>query len=216
MISNITSSGNNKKDEIKKLKNKNNDEDNSNPKDIIFLKNIVNDSYPHLWYIDQFTVFKSINNILCLIYANKNKSIISYNIIENKKLNEIKNAHQKYINKFRYYLDNINKRDLIISISSDDNNLKLWHISINNTELILNINNIYNFGYLESACFLINNNESYIITCNISNQESIKVFDFKGNKIKEINDSKDISYFIDIYCDNNLFKNYIITGMKKM
>ena len=78
--------------------------------------------------------------------------------------------------------------------------------------MILNIINIYKFDYLQSACFLINNYESSIITCNISNQEPIKVFDFKGNKKKEINDSKDISYFIDVYYDNNLFKNYIITS----
>ena len=54
------------------------------------------------------------------------------------------------------------------------------------------------------------NNQNYIATCN--DEDSIKVFDFKGNKIKEINDSKDSAFFIDIYYDNNLFKNYIITG----
>ena len=47
------------------------------------------------------------------------------------------------------------------------------------------------------------------------NNESMKVFDLKGNKIKEINDSKDTVYYIDVYYDNNLFKNYIITGNEK-
>ena len=160
-----------------KIENKENNEYNSNPKDIIFFNNIVNDSYSDDYLIDKFIVFKSINKILYLIYANWNKSIISYNIIENKKINEIKNAHKEYITKFRYYLDYINKRDLIISISANDKNLKIWNIK--NFELILNNKNTYNYGILESACFLINNNESYIITCNISNQESIKVFYFE-------------------------------------
>ena len=41
---------------------------------------------------------------------------------------EIKNAHDRDIINFRHHLDIINKRDLIISISSDDNDLKLWDV----------------------------------------------------------------------------------------
>ena len=37
------------------------------------------------------------------------------------------------------------------------------------------------------------------------------VFDFKGNKIKEINNSNDSTDFIDIYYDNKSSKNYILT-----
>jgi WD40 repeat protein len=73
-----------------------------------------------------------------------------------------------------------------------------------------------NYGYLNSACFLNDNNKSYIIVCfaiyNTNESEPIKVFDFKGNKIKEINDSKDSAYYIDNYYDNDLLKNYILTG----
>ena len=86
-----------------------------------------------------FSAFKSINNIIYIIYANIYKSIISYNLIENKKINEIKNDHENEITGFRYYLDKINKRDLIISISGIDINLKLWNI--NKWESLLNIKN---------------------------------------------------------------------------
>ena len=186
--------------------------DNSNPQDIIFLNNIINDSYSNYRFVDTFCVFTSINNILYLIYSNENNSIISYNLIDNKKINIIRNAHDKYICSFRHFLDNIKMRDLIMSISSDDNNIKLWNII--NLELILNIQSIYNNGALYSACFLNNNNQNYIITSNsyISSQESIKVLDFKGNLIQEINDSKDDVFFIDIYYDNDLFKNFILTS----
>jgi len=186
--------------------------DNSNPQDIFFLSNIINDSYSNYRFVDTFCVFTSINNILYLIYSNENNSIISYNLIDNKIINIIRNAHDKYICSFRHFLDNIEMRDLILSISSDDNNIKLWNI--NNLELILNIQSIYNNGVLYSACFLNNNNQNYIITSNsyISTKESIKVFDFKGNQIKEINDSKDDVFFIDIYYDNDLFKNFILTS----
>ena len=87
------------------------------------MKDIVNDSYAHYWLDNVFTVFKSVNNIILLIYSTFDKSIISYNIYENKKLNEIKNAHQRNITNLSHFLDN--KTDLIISISNDDNILKL-------------------------------------------------------------------------------------------
>ena len=42
--------------------------------------------------------------------------------------------------------------------------------------------------------------------------EFIKVYDLNGNKIKEINDSKNCILFIDTYYDSKLAKNYIIIG----
>ena len=54
-----------------------------------FLKDLVNDSYSFVWLNDSFTVFKSINDIFVLIYTNKSNSLIFYDIIENRKINEI-------------------------------------------------------------------------------------------------------------------------------
>ena len=71
---------------------------------------------------------KYINDITD-IYIDKKNSIISYDIINNRKINEIKNAHKEYITYLRYYLDNINNRDLFISISYINNNIKLWNIN---------------------------------------------------------------------------------------
>jgi len=75
-------------------------------------------------------IFNSINNILFLIYINKvYNNIILYDINNKNKINEIKVAHDDYIAGFRHYLD-INKRDLLMSISSENNNIKLWDIII--------------------------------------------------------------------------------------
>jgi len=41
---------------------------------------------------------------------------------------EIK-MHKQYITNLRHYLNNINKRDLIISISAQSNNIKLWNLN---------------------------------------------------------------------------------------
>ena len=99
----------------KEIKNLNSD---LNPKNIKYVKNIINDSFA-FDILENFSVFKSIDNILYLIYTNLNKSIISYNLINNKKINEIKNAHNEFITSFRHYLDIINKRDLIINIRNE-------------------------------------------------------------------------------------------------
>ena len=175
---------------------------------IEFLEDLVNDSYSPLWLDNTFCAFKSINNILYLIYSNINRSIISFDLINSIKINEIKNAHKRYITNFRYYLDSINNRDLFISISCDDNNIKLWNVY--NFECLLDIKNINQGGYLDSACFLMDNNQNFIITSNNRYSELIKVYDFKGNKIKDINNSEEGIVFIDTYYDKKLFKNFII------
>ena len=182
---------------------------------IQLLSDIVSDSYAYFNINHSFCAFKSINNILYLIYANKNKSIICYNLNNQKKINEIKNCHNEYITNFRHYLDKMNKRDLIMSISAKDNNIKVWNI--NNWDCFINITNINKGGFLNSSCFLNEGNQIYIITSNYnpnSTNESIKVFDFYGQKIKEINKSKEKIFFIDTYYDKILSKNYIITGNK--
>ena len=186
-----------------------------NVNNINYINKITNDSYAYVALDNTFCFFKSINDILFLIYSNKDKSIIIYNLIENKIVKEIKKAHDKYITNFRHYLDIINKRDLIISISKDDNNLKLWDLK--NWNLLFDFKNIYDIGCLDSACFLNDNNIIYILTSNsIPNNkglsEPIKEYDIKGNLIKEIKNSNIRTFFIDCYYDEKLSKNYIITG----
>ena len=190
--------------------------DNLNPKELKYSKDITKDSYSDYILDNTFCIFKSINNdLIYLIYSNKKISIISYNLIDNKKIIEIKNAHQNLITNFRYHLDKTNEKDLILSISADDNNIKLWLFS--NFECITNIKNINENGKLYSACFLNDNYRDYIITSqsrkylgNIS--ELIKVFDFNGKKVREINNSGDRTNFIDTFYDNKKSKIYIITG----
>ena len=91
-------------------------------KDIEFFNNITKDSYAYGGVDNTFSIFESIDNIIYLIYANEKLSIICYDLIKDQKINEIKKAHKKYITNFTYNIDEKNKRDLILSISFDDNN----------------------------------------------------------------------------------------------
>ena len=68
---------------------------------------------------------------------------------------------------------------------------------------------------MESSCFLCFENNNYILTtnCNYDNiSETIKIYDFKGNKLNELNESNYIIKYIDTYYDIKLNKTYIITG----
>ena len=205
--------------EINRIDNKNspkidNNVNNTNNKNLTFLYDIVNDAYFNICLANSFSVFKSINDILYLIYSNQNKSIILYDIMVNKKIKEIKNAHEEYITNFRYYLDKIDTRDLILSTSDNDNNIKLWNIYNNDIECLLNIKNVNDNGYLYSACILNEEDNYYIISSNANSGdcEYIKVFDFYGYKIKEINNSNDETFYIDTFYDNKLSKIFILTG----
>ena len=185
----------------------------TNPTNIEYYSDLTKDSYCQYSFLDNiFNIFKSINNILYLIYTNEMKSIFFYDLINNQKINEIKKAHKMTIFNIRHHLDIINKRDLIISISFG-NNIKLWNI--NNLECLFYFNHIYDCGTIYSACFINDNNKNYIITSNSdfpSNFGMIKIYDFEGNKIKEINESNDSTFFIDIFYDKKICKNFIITG----
>ena len=178
---------------------------------IEYIKDLTKDSFAYEESVNSFCIIKTIDDLLIIIYATRSQSIISFDLINEQKIKEIENAHDKPITNFRYHFDKTNKRDLTLSVSSFGNNLKLW--DIRNWQCLLNIapnNNPWIF----SACFLNDNNKIFILTSNWwkSNSESIKAYDIKGNKIKEINDSNDGTFFIESYYDNKLSKNYILSG----
>ena len=203
----------NKDKDKNEIKINNNNPNKEKIKDIQILKEFNIDSFTDCYLDNTFTVFKSVNDILNLIYTDKSNSIVSYDLVNNKIINEIKNAHNDLITSFRHFLDNNNKEDLIISISSEDNCLKLWNI--NNLECLLNLQSVNKEGFLFSACMLNNLGTNYIITSNCmwnNTPEAIKVFDLNGKKIKEIKDSIDAILFLDIYYDKKLCKNYIVSG----
>ena len=200
----------NKKRKIINNKKNYNDTSNLYPQDICCFENFITDAYNSYGYNNTFCVFKSINGIILLIYAKKNKSIIIYNLTEFKIVSEIKKAHKKYIKRVSHFLDQVNKRDLVMSMTGISNNIKIW--DINYLELIVNIKNINKHNELISTCFLIDNNQIYILASYSFECSNLKVFDLKGNIHKKIDNCKEVAYYISTYYDDKLGKNYIITG----
>ncbi len=231
------------KKSIKNFNNKNNiieiNKSNINPNNIQYLKNLRNDLYSHFYEIEQyynsFIIFKSINDILYLIYA-VGYSIYLYDLIDNVIICKLIKAHDKHIVIFRYCFDKINKRDLILSLSHRDC-IKLWDINKLECLLKLQFDNIktmilFNEYYYYSICFLIDNEQIYICTSigkfniltKLFNGKKIRIFDLNGKIKKEIGESENILYvyqnleigifYMDYYYDNKTTKNYIITSNK--
>ena len=92
-------------------------------------------------------VFKSIDDILYFIYSKKT-SFISYDLINNKKINEIKDDKGACITNLKHYLHQEKRQDIVIS-KSITNILKLWKIK--NRECILKIERINIKGDLRFA-----------------------------------------------------------------
>ena len=202
--------------EIEKLKKELNQmkqiyQENKGPQNLTELSQITKDSYSDDVSDNTFTVFKSIQDYIFLIYSTKNKSIICYDLIGQKKLVEIKNSHQDFITNFRHFLDKKNKRDIVMTISCADRNIKLWDTF--NWECILDLKGIYPEGFIYSSSFLDDSRDNYIITSNYNYYNSpgcLKVYNFEKKLIKEITSSNENTSYVDTYYDGK--NNYIITG----
>ena len=118
------------KEEIKKYEKK---LKKTNPYDFELLNNLIKSEINFRVY-NTFEIFNSIGGYICLVYAykieDKYNSIATYDITDCKILCIMKNVHKEDITNFRHYLDKANNRDLILSISAANNNVKMWDINI--------------------------------------------------------------------------------------
>ena len=174
---------------------------------------VTKNSYGCFDLDNTFDVFRTVNDLLMLVYSTKSKSIICYDLVNFCILTEIKTCHNAFITNIRHFINKNNKIDIIISISDRDNNLKVW--DINNCECILNIFHANNSGFLCSACLINEDNNIYILSSNCNTfgeNEKIKIYDLKGKIINQINDSNEKTYFIDTFYDTLSNKRFILTG----
>ena len=180
------------------------------PLEFYFSKDLIKEN---LGLNSIFITFDSINDILTLIYVTKDYSIISYDIVQNKKLNIIKSP-QKDICNLKHCLDNKNKRDLILSQSSY-NNIKIWNL--NNYQCILNLKEMeIDYVSVSQVSFMNHKNNIYIVLSKAPFPSPIcKLFDLFGIQLKEINFESNINY-ITTYNDDDLTKTYIIISFSSM
>lgn len=163
---------------------------------------------------NSFCAFKSIvNDYFYLVYiwkGGKGYLLIIYDLINNQKLNEIK---QDFLDNIKHYEDFKNKRDIVLSFSTIDRNLKIWNI--NNCSIICEIQfpNKINNQYLYSCCLLKESNQQFSIVLSLS-EEPIQIFDLNGNKKKVFKNSISSGgiSFLGVYYSNTPQKKYVLMG----
>ena len=188
---------------------------------INFPKNLTYDAFTYYNYTNTFLIFNSINNNkLFLVFTTQEKNVKIYDIIDKKLVLEIRNSTEdnKQITNFRHFYDEYNKRDLIMFIIGIKNCIKIWDAY--NWECILELKNIYKEGNIYSSLILNDNikNDLYIIASNCTlfkDSQPLKIYDLKGNFIKDIPDSNSKTFFLDIFHDIRHSKKYIISVNKE-
>ena len=185
-------------------------------KKVKLIGDLSKNSFAEFGLDNVFAVFNSVEKIPFLIYTTKEYSLIFFNLNEMIITKEIRKAHDDYISNINHFFDKESNKDIIMSVSYKNNNIKLWEL--NTYSQISNIKKINSHSLLLSACFLRNEDEKYIVTSNgdintkIKKFDPIKLYDFNGNKKKEINNSNFNTNFITTYYDKKTFDYYIISG----
>ena len=142
---------------------------------------------------------------------NYNYNIVIYNILTNKKTNNIYDAHSGSINNIKHYYSSSLKKHFLLS--SNQQEVKLWNITSSKTfTKELHINNVNNNdGYsCYCSCLLFKNDDYFILTGGnkTKNGYGIKIFN-KGENIKSINGSGlEYIYYIEATYINN--KPYVL------
>ena len=171
---------------------------------------IIKDSFCPIEIDNSFVIFES-KKCSYIVYATIDKSIISYNLSNKKIDKKINNAHNEHITNFYYCYNNIINKELIMSISYKDTNLKIWNFKT--WDCILNIQKVYSQGFIYAACFLNKQNNFYFVTSNYEENkftDSIKIFDYNQNIIKVINGSEFNVFSIKVLYNNE--DTYIIAS----
>ena len=179
-----------------------------NPQYIKCIKKI-SDSFGnyHCYVYDGICFFISKNNEYVLGYIDSTyKSIIYYDINNDKEIKRINNAHENYIYIIKYY--DYHLYDIILS-SSYNNDVKIWNY--NESLNILTINNIFNNNYVFSSALLFDNNSFYVLCPGYN--DYIKVYNSSGNLYKNLGNNDEDRRYIEI--DEINENKYIISGGNK-
>ena len=127
------------KKEIQEIK-----DENINPQNFKFKKNISNNLFSEGVYNNIACIFTSFHDDKVYIaygFESKNKTfnLNCYDIINDRYFSIFKDLHKNYFYSCRYFLDEENKRDLIITVSLDKH-VKVVNFKIEKSELIFDIN----------------------------------------------------------------------------
>ena len=161
------------------------------------------------WANDQFCVFETLKNEFYLIFKIDLK-IKCVNLEQMSLINDFNIIAKKSITCIRHYNKIIKNKDLILICFLNEIKIFDFYDDFKN---IISIDNKKNVIYLlyNSAILLNNLNKNYIIVSNF-NGKNLELFDFNGKLIKNLCFDKKGIHFIDVFYDNQMNKNFIVTN----
>ena len=190
---------------IKTINNKLNEieDEKINPSSFQFVKNISSELFNINVYNNRACIFSSYqdDNVYIVYGVVLSLNLECYDVLNNKKIIIIKQLHKDSFDSCRYFLDDIQKRDLIIT-SSLDSHVKLVNFKKEKSEIILDLNfETTKDAIINTVCFF---KESIIVP--FSREGKVKFYSLNSDYIGELEDAGFILGLNKYYLEtNNLY-----------
>ena len=160
---------------------------NSDPRNFKFYKNISLDIFNENFYNNRACIFNSFkDDNIYIVYGVSSLNLECYDFSKEKKYIIIKKLHQKSFESCRYFFDESNSRDLIVT-SSFDSHVKVTNFMKENSDIIIDIFFASDFGLIINTAYFINNK----IIVLFSNKENgiIEIYNMNPEMIGKIEDT---------------------------
>jgi WD40 repeat protein len=178
----------------------------SDPKELKYKKDIT-DKCQKSYTIDSvFTVFTSLEGKNLVAWGNATFVIEVYDLSTDSIVNTF-SGHTSHIYIVRHFRKTC---DYLLS-TSYERNCKVWNLK--NNSCVATVNSCHSGYYLYSALIIfdeLKDSTPFIVTT--APNEFTKIWDFKGNHVKDIAAVSDYTYFINIWYDNKNNKIYIVNA----
>ena len=180
----------------------------NDPNKLIYKEDICSTAHKANSLDKVFCTFKSLSGESLVVWGTPQYSIEFYDLDKDKIIKTIFNAHNQIIFSCRHTSNFKNNIDYIIT-SSYDKTIKIW--DLRTFQQISIINSLSTDNYIYSVQILCDQKEggNYVITS--GQNDSIRLFDFKGSFLGNFCVNENI-YFIDTYYDSKEEIYYIISA----
>jgi len=192
----------------------NKDKFNSNPKNFIYKKDIT-DKLQKSYTIDSvFCAFTTFDGKCYIAWGCPTFTVEVYDLIQDKLVKSLTGFSQ-HIYITRHFFDKIPKKDYLLS-TSYSKICKVWDCQ--NFSNIVTIKNCHTGAYLYSGLIIFDSSfVSSPLVLTVAPNENIKVWDFEGVLVNQINTSTDYTYYLNVWYDDRDEKCniYIINANSK-
>ena len=169
--------------------------------------NVISECFCFELY-NKFTSFRTFSNILLLVYADIENYLVFFDLEKNIVFKRINSCHEEAVSLIYHHKDLRKNNDLIVTISSADFNSKIWDIS--SFQLVANLTDIYENGFIESCCFINYNLNIFLAFANNNNNISDKIKIINRPKISALSRMEVFFNFVSLF----LSRNYIFYVLK--